>query len=59
LKDNSAAILTEIWNKLLLSKSIEVCTEFIFSMTQKAAGFGCFFMWKILLTILYDICLFD
>jgi DNA-binding MarR family transcriptional regulator len=27
LKDNSATILTEIWNELLLSKSIEVCTE--------------------------------
>ncbi len=27
MKDNSAAILTEIWNKILLSKSIEVCTE--------------------------------
>jgi DNA-binding MarR family transcriptional regulator len=27
LKDNSAAILTELWNRLLLSKTIEVCTE--------------------------------
>lgn len=27
MKDNSAALLTEIWNRLLLSKSIEVCTD--------------------------------
>ena len=27
MKDNSAAVLTEIWNSILLSKSIEVCTE--------------------------------
>lgn len=27
MKDNNAAILTELWNKLLLSKSIDVCTE--------------------------------
>jgi DNA-binding MarR family transcriptional regulator len=27
LKDDSAAILTEIWNRLFLNKSIEVCTE--------------------------------
>lgn len=27
MKDNAAFKLTEIWNQLLLSKSIEVCTE--------------------------------
>lgn len=27
MKDNSAVILTEIWNSVLLSKSVNVCTE--------------------------------
>lgn len=27
MKDNSAVILRDIWNKILLSKSIDVCTD--------------------------------
>ncbi len=27
MKDNTAVILTKIWNRVLLSKSIDVCTE--------------------------------